>query len=443
MCTIWVTPTACCLVPASLLYRLPPVLALALCPPWKLRKTETFKVELQLPSEGFDIRGGNFAAGDIHCHGPPAQGGSNQKLISPPSPTDRSVIESTTVAPWPDATTDYSENEIYFSQLLRRRRGFPLYNPGPQRNLPPQYQKRGVGIGDVGRVTPEGVFDFFFNIYLPPQHPINANDVPDDFSPLEPYASKDIVELDFDPGNYVASRSIEVRDCDDDSLDFPGGKFHFNCKGPHGAVLALPYGSHLWKLENLELVRQYATRNAESWYKYINCNRGRGLTNGSLYLITGCEKSASGGIATFQNIATGHDFQLSSSPPLLQTSIGSTEIRARSRSTSRPLCRVPILRSTTPLLSTDSLFPLGKGYGGGFLETSVWAKLRTLNCRKEGAIPRRSVIHRDPSFPGHRVSSEVAAVKLGRENVLREGVQRTSSFPTYLPLLPRSSIQPN
>lgn len=84
-------------------------------------------------------------------------------------------------------------------------------------NLPPEYQKKGVAIGDVGRVTPEGVFDFFFNIYLPDGHPINGNDVPDDFSPLQPYMSKDIVKLDFDPGSYVAAPSIEVRDAKVDS----------------------------------------------------------------------------------------------------------------------------------------------------------------------------------------------------------------------------------
>ncbi|KAJ6624711.1 hypothetical protein B0H10DRAFT_1750886, partial [Mycena sp. CBHHK59/15] len=73
-----------------------------------------------------------------------------------------------------DATGDFhTYNEIYSSQLLRQGRGFPLYVPEPQRNLPEEYQTRGISIGDVGRVTPEGIFDFFFNIYLPAHHPIN------------------------------------------------------------------------------------------------------------------------------------------------------------------------------------------------------------------------------------------------------------------------------
>ncbi|KAJ7843054.1 hypothetical protein B0H14DRAFT_2265648, partial [Mycena olivaceomarginata] len=51
--------------------------------------------------------------------------------------------------------------------LLHQKRGFPLYDPGPRQTLPQEYRNTGVAIGDVGRITPEGAFDFFFNIYLP------------------------------------------------------------------------------------------------------------------------------------------------------------------------------------------------------------------------------------------------------------------------------------
>ncbi|KAJ7476205.1 hypothetical protein FB451DRAFT_1034030, partial [Mycena latifolia] len=214
-----------------------------------------------------------------------------------------------------EATTEHAEAEIYCSQLMRRKRGFPLYVPGPQRNLPDEYQKRGVSIGDVGRVTPEGIFDFFFNIYLPAHHPINANDVPDDFSSLAPYAPKDVVNLDFDPGSYVSSSSVhDLGPNSPSQYVFPGSEFQFNCKGPTGALLALPHGAHLKKLENVEPVRKYAVQNAETWYRYVNGTRGRGLVNGTLYLITGCEKSQSGGISSFENVAAGSEFQLSFIP---------------------------------------------------------------------------------------------------------------------------------
>jgi hypothetical protein len=78
--------------------------------------------------------------------------------------------------------------------------------------------------------------------------------------------------------------------------------------------LALPHGAHLEKLENLETLRQYAAKNAESWYKYVNGPRGRRLVNGALYLVTGCEKSQSWGIASFQDVSPDNEFQLSFRP---------------------------------------------------------------------------------------------------------------------------------
>jgi hypothetical protein len=112
----------------------------------------------------------------------------------------------------------FSDREIYCNQLLRQKRGFPLYIPRPQRNLPAEYQIHGVTIGDVGRITPEGIFDFFFNIYLPVDHPINNNNVPEDFCPLQLYAAKDVFNLDFDPGTCVSTSSIQRLDIHDPLL---------------------------------------------------------------------------------------------------------------------------------------------------------------------------------------------------------------------------------
>jgi hypothetical protein len=108
----------------------------------------------------------------------------------------------------------FSESEIYCSLLLRQKRGFPLYVPGPQINLPAPYQRHGVGIGDVGSITPEGIFDFFFNVFLPPEHPINANHTPVDFSPMPSYEAIDVFHLNYDPGNYVATSTVQKRDWD-------------------------------------------------------------------------------------------------------------------------------------------------------------------------------------------------------------------------------------
>ncbi|KAJ7603317.1 hypothetical protein FB45DRAFT_128286 [Roridomyces roridus] len=206
----------------------------------------------------------------------------------------------------------FSEGNHYSSQLLYQGRGYPLYIPGPQVNLPSQYRRTGISIGDVGRVTPEGDFDFFFNIFRPANDPVNAN-VPENFEALSPYDPVDVAQYNFSPGNFVASSSIHETN-GDFSEPTPGGQFMFSCQGPDGAVLALPHGSHLEKLRSLEHMRQYAAKNAESWYRYANETRGRGLENGSLYLVTGCEKARSWGMASFHDVPLEEEFPISFGP---------------------------------------------------------------------------------------------------------------------------------
>ncbi|KAJ7830200.1 hypothetical protein B0H13DRAFT_2114799 [Mycena leptocephala] len=232
-------------------------------------------------AKGFHIGGGQFVLGDVHNH--PTQ-------LGPPSvPLPLNSMDET-----------FSESEIYCNQLLRRKRGFPLYVPEPRQNLPAEYREHGVAIGDVGRVTPEGVFDFFFNIYLPAGHPINDNDVPENFDPLPPYVSKEVFDLDYAPGNYVSTSSVQKLD-----LHPPlRSGLVFSCGAPQGAVLVLPHGAHLKKLDNLETVRAYAAKHAENWYKYVNGARGRRLANGSLYV--------SWGMASFHS--AGDEFQLAFQP---------------------------------------------------------------------------------------------------------------------------------
>ncbi|KAJ7649970.1 hypothetical protein FB45DRAFT_886457 [Roridomyces roridus] len=238
----------------------------------------------------FTISGGQFVSGDVHYH-----------AITPPPAFDLQVDVNASA----EATEDSADSDVYCRQLLGRRRGFPLYVPAPQRNLPEEYQRKGISIGDVGRVTPEGVFDFFFNVYLASDHPVNCGLVPEEFVPLAPFLDQDILELDFERDSHVASPSVLAWGPYHFSDDF-----RFTCKGPRGAVLALPLGSRLMKLQNVEDMRRYAARNAESWYRYINGSRGRGLRNGGLHLVTGFEKSWEGGLASFQNIGAGSEFSL-------------------------------------------------------------------------------------------------------------------------------------
>lgn len=78
--------------------------------------------------------------------------------------------------------------------------------------LPVEYQKRGIGIGDVGIITDYGAFDYLFNIRLPQNHPINPEDIPEDFYPLHPPLS--IADIHgysaFKVGSHLASGQVET-----------------------------------------------------------------------------------------------------------------------------------------------------------------------------------------------------------------------------------------
>ncbi|KAJ7108633.1 hypothetical protein C8R44DRAFT_294403 [Mycena epipterygia] len=259
-------------------------------------------------SRNFGIGGGQFlnvVRGNINVHPPSV------------AQIERRQLTGITGETTPDRTTRAvsTESGNYCSQLLLEGRGFPLYVPGPQANLPAEYRRTGVAIGDVGRVTPRGTFDFFFNIFLPADHAVNANGVPEDFCPLPLYKPQNVTHLEYDPGTYVSTPSVYELTDEPPSEGFLGSHFSFNCAGSKGAVLALPHGAHSESLESLSSVRQYAKHHAETWYQYVNGPaRERDLANGSLCLVTGWEKAKSWGMASYQDVSLQDGFQLSFEP---------------------------------------------------------------------------------------------------------------------------------
>lgn len=102
---------------------------------------------------------------------------------------------------------NFSASEIYCSHLLRQKRGFPLYVPAPQLN------PEGVQIGDLGSVTPEGIFEVFFNIFLPP----DGARTPEDFTPMLMYDLTDVLNHKYDAGDYVSTSTVQKMDFDPSS----------------------------------------------------------------------------------------------------------------------------------------------------------------------------------------------------------------------------------
>ncbi|KAK2459349.1 hypothetical protein APHAL10511_008634, partial [Amanita phalloides] len=180
-----------------------------------------------------------------------------------------------------------STAERYTRLQLNQRLGYPVYLPEPDCDLPLGYRETGVRIGDVGTVTSDGDFDFLFNACLPAGHPVNPSVLPDAFEPV--ICIEKVVKQIYRPGAIVLSESVEK---------IGGALQSFRCSASEGAILVLPDGAVLHKAKNKLPFRDFAARHAENLYRYM-IQRGRDVPNGSLYIITGCIKSESWGIATF------------------------------------------------------------------------------------------------------------------------------------------------
>jgi hypothetical protein len=80
----------------------------------------------------------------------------------------------------------------------------------------------------------------------------------------------------------------------------------FQCSADEGAILVLPTGATVYSAMNLLHFQKHSSRHAIDWYKYV-LDSGRDISNGSLYLVTECTKSANWGNAVFYPHRTEHD----------------------------------------------------------------------------------------------------------------------------------------
>jgi hypothetical protein len=81
-----------------------------------------------------------------------------------------------------------------------------------------------------------------------------------------------------------------------------------------GAILTLPDGASREDCREIARFREYAAQHAESWYKYVNGSRGRDAGNGSIYLVTGYDKSKSWGVASFSDVSGSFNLTFIPSP---------------------------------------------------------------------------------------------------------------------------------
>lgn len=200
-------------------------------------------------------------------------------------------------------------HETYRRLLLPHRHGYPLWIPEPDDNLCDAYRAQGVRIGDVGYPSDDGGFYYLFNICEAADHEININRTPVGFQPLA-----------LDPNDISLRSKMHKPNTDISSLQitktqlsvadamavphFPEGfrgGFEFHSSFTEGAILMLPDGATRNNLLPEDKFRDYAIENGFSWYQFVNEIKRRRIRNGSLYLITGRDNTASWGVASFSD----------------------------------------------------------------------------------------------------------------------------------------------
>ncbi len=85
-----------------------------------------------------------------------------------------------------------------------------MWIPGPDMNLPTEYRREGIRIGDVGILYCSEGFSFLFNIFLAADHPINEGRVPPGFEPLNLSNLKHKLkqQVVLGPKSYLTSTSV-------------------------------------------------------------------------------------------------------------------------------------------------------------------------------------------------------------------------------------------
>ncbi|KAJ7794776.1 hypothetical protein B0H14DRAFT_2922184 [Mycena olivaceomarginata] len=188
-------------------------------------------------ADGFTILGGQFtsASGDVTVHNH--------------YPHSELALGS--------ISTEY-QSEIYYSQLLRQKRGFPLYDPQAPSESPSRVSEEWCRNRRCWQDHSRGGIRLFFQCISSADHPIHNHNVPEDFSPLPLYDTLDLYDQSYFADSiqskfwHYQNRVFSHCQC---SI-FPGGDFLLSCLPPQGAVLALPHGSHLQKLDNLQNLRK-------------------------------------------------------------------------------------------------------------------------------------------------------------------------------------------
>ncbi|KAJ2913972.1 hypothetical protein MD484_g6448, partial [Candolleomyces efflorescens] len=188
--------------------------------------------------------------------------------------------------------------EVYTRLMLSCVEGLPCWRPKPSPGT------KGIIPGDVGTFDLAHGFRKLFNIWEREQgsqgRPFEA----------PPSAAVHLSSNHFPRGHAIAngaSSSIR-RSPDGQSVE----QFEFDCISEQGAVLACTSSADLVELENLVSLKQYLNQNAGAIYQQAYLTEQ--FDSDSLYVVTGCIKTAGWGLAAYQGITSNQTMRLAQRP---------------------------------------------------------------------------------------------------------------------------------
>ncbi|KAF6759379.1 hypothetical protein DFP72DRAFT_133984 [Ephemerocybe angulata] len=190
--------------------------------------------------------------------------------------------------------------QIYVYKMLRSGRGLACWKPDCcAADADGLGEGTGVQPGDVGIYDTEEGFEKLFNIWDDEQG-INATAMMYDCEQAKyvaPYR-RIVTKREFSQGDTVAWGA--TAETEDASIGRTVDRFDFTCQDEQGAVLALTSRALLERLSDKAALADNICANAELLYTHAD-NRRRIGSEESLYIITGCIKSCSWGVAAFQD----------------------------------------------------------------------------------------------------------------------------------------------
>ncbi len=90
----------------------------------------------------------------------------------------------------------------------------------------------------------------------------------------------------------------------------------FTISKEQAAILVLPEGATRFDTNRPSLMRNYALEHAREWYEFVNGpTQGREALNGSIVLVSGCDKAAAWGSAAMSRPSADHSIKLTFSFP--------------------------------------------------------------------------------------------------------------------------------